>query len=168
MTPNTPNQSKRSDLEDAPGWVVEDAQTEYGHWSSVFANVTGDKRPTTGAPLRWMTELTAQGLSRDGFERVRLGLGVSTEEMLRLTGIPKRTYSRRERFKPDESERILRLASCFHHAVVTLESASAARRWMTHPKQALDGLTPLETCRTELGAREVENLLGRIEHGVFS
>ena len=39
---------------------------------------------------------------------------------------------------------------------------------MTQPKRALGGLTPLRCCDTEIGAREVESLLGRIEHGFFS
>ena len=32
----------------------------------------------------------------------------------------------------------------------------------------LGDVSPLEYAKTEVGAREVENLLGRIEHGVFS
>ena len=38
---------------------------------------------------------------------------------------------------------------------------------MTQPKRALGGLTPLRCCDTEIGAREVESLLGRIKHGFF-
>lgn len=43
-----------------------------------------------------------------------------------------------------------------------------ARAWFKHPKRALGGKTPLEFADTELGAREVEDLLGRLKHGVFS
>ena len=39
---------------------------------------------------------------------------------------------------------------------------------MTQPKGALGGLTPLRCCDTEIGAREVASLLGRIKHVVFS
>ena len=38
----------------------------------------------------------------------------------------------------------------------------------TTPKRALGNITPLRCCDTDVGAREVEALLGRIEHGVFS
>ena len=42
-----------------------------------------------------------------------------------------------------------------------------ALHWLKSPKIALDNKTPLEYCDTEIGANEVKNLLGRIEHGVF-
>jgi putative toxin-antitoxin system antitoxin component (TIGR02293 family) len=110
-----------------------------------------------------------RGLPRKAFERLRDDLGVPTEELAGILGIPLRTLARRtERFKPDESERLLRVASVVRKAQDVLEDPAAARRWMTQPKRALGGLTPLHACDTELGARETEALLGRIEHGVFS
>jgi uncharacterized protein (DUF2384 family) len=36
------------------------------------------------------------------------------------------------------------------------------------PRKAFGNQSPLDYSRTELGAREVENLIGRLEHGVFS
>ena len=44
----------------------------------------------------------------------------------------------------------------------------AARRWLSSPQVGLGGALPLEYAETEVGAREVENLLGRIEYGVYS
>ena len=46
--------------------------------------------------------------------------------------------------------------------------AWATERWLSSPRRALGGATPLERARTEDGAREVEALIGRLEHGVFS
>ena len=46
--------------------------------------------------------------------------------------------------------------------------AQATERWLSSPRRALGGATPLERARTEDGAREVEALIGRLEHGVFS
>jgi putative toxin-antitoxin system antitoxin component (TIGR02293 family) len=42
----------------------------------------------------------------------------------------------------------------------------ATRRWLTAPQIALGGETPIEYASTDLGAREVEALIGRLEHGV--
>jgi uncharacterized protein (DUF2384 family) len=39
---------------------------------------------------------------------------------------------------------------------------------MLSPQPALGGATPIEVAQTELGSREIENLVGRIEHGVYS
>ena len=48
-----------------------------------------------------------------------------------------------------------------------MESVDDGRRWLRSPALGLGGAVPLEF-KTEVGAREVENLLGRIEHGVYS
>jgi len=89
-----------------------------------------------------------------------------------LAGIPERTLARRKsagKFTPEESERLLRLSTVFEMAVDLFEGDNAAAlRWLTAPRKALEGNTPLAYARTELGAREVENLIGRLEHGVFS
>jgi putative toxin-antitoxin system antitoxin component (TIGR02293 family) len=53
-------------------------------------------------------------------------------------------------------------------AVELLESEHHARRWLASPQFGLAGSVPLQFADTEVGAREVENLLGRIEYGVYS
>jgi putative toxin-antitoxin system antitoxin component (TIGR02293 family) len=122
-----------------------------------------------GGTLSQVRDALRQGVPREAFERIRGDLGISTEELADVLGIPTRTLARRtDRFKPDESERLLRVGSVVQKAADVLEDRAAARRWMTQPKRALGGLTPLRCCDTEVGAREVEALLGRIEHGVFS
>jgi uncharacterized protein (DUF2384 family) len=40
--------------------------------------------------------------------------------------------------------------------------------WLRSPNRALGGESPLALSKTEVGAREVENLIGRLEHGVFT
>jgi putative toxin-antitoxin system antitoxin component (TIGR02293 family) len=46
--------------------------------------------------------------------------------------------------------------------------ADAARRWLTTAQPALGGDKPLEYAATEVGAREVEDLIGRLEYGISS
>jgi putative toxin-antitoxin system antitoxin component (TIGR02293 family) len=41
-----------------------------------------------------------------------------------------------------------------------------ARAWLMAPHPALDNAVPLDFAVTEVGAREVENLIGRLEHGI--
>ena len=93
-------------------------------------------------------------------------------EVAALIQIPPRTLTRRRsggRLQPDESDRLLRAARLFQLTVELFESnIDAARAWFSSPKKALGGKTPLEFARTEVGAREVENLIGRLEHGVYS
>ena len=73
-----------------------------------------------------------------------------------------------ELLKQDESERVLRLLSLYARAVEVFEDQERATRWFSSRPKALGGKTPLEFMQTEPGARWVEDVLGRIEHGVFS
>ena len=138
------------------------------HWLAVLQQLGVKTSAKAGSTLGQVRDALRQGLPREAFERIRGDLGISSEELADVLGIPTRTLARRtDRFKPDESERLLRVCSVVQKAADVLEDRSAARRWMTQPKRALGGLTPLRCCDTEMGAREVEALLGRIEHGVF-
>ena len=98
--------------------------------------------------------------------------GISLPEIAAIIGIPPRTLARRKasgRLTSDESEKLLRLSSVFEQAVDLFEgSQSDALKWLTTPKKALENQTPLSYARTELGAREIANLIGRLEHGVYS
>jgi|GEM_PF-1019067 len=139
------------------------------HWVAVLENLGVKTSAKAGSTLARIREALHQGVPRNAFESLRGDLGISTEEFAEILGIPTRTLARRtDRFKPDESERLLRVGSVLQKALDVLEEKDAARRWLTQPKRALGGLTPLRCCDTEIGAREVEALLGRIEHGVFS
>jgi putative toxin-antitoxin system antitoxin component (TIGR02293 family) len=113
-----------------------------------------------------------QGLPMRAVESLALGLGMALPELAERLGIPARTLARRKtagRLSPDESERVVRVARLLEKALALFNwDGSEARQWLRQPKQALAGQSPLDYARTEIGAREVENLLGRIEHGVFS
>jgi putative toxin-antitoxin system antitoxin component (TIGR02293 family) len=98
--------------------------------------------------------------------------GVSLQALAETIGIPERTLARRRasgRLAPEESERILRLSSIFEKAVELFEGdVPSAVNWLTRPKRAFENRTALHDARTEVGVREVENLIGRLERGVFS
>ena len=98
--------------------------------------------------------------------------GIPLAEIASMIGLPARTFARRKasgRLTSDESEKLLRLSAVFEQAVAWFENDEAgALRWLTSPKREFENQTPLAYSRTELGAREVENLMGRLEHGVFS
>ncbi len=108
------------------------------------------------------------GLPASSFEKLQGLLGVNRKTLTDIVGIPERTLSRRKILKADESERVFRLGAAFQRAVEVLGTREAAQRWFTSAQKALGGATPLNFCRTDLGAREVEDLLGRIEHGVLA
>ncbi|MGH7857479.1 MAG: antitoxin Xre/MbcA/ParS toxin-binding domain-containing protein, partial [Candidatus Binatia bacterium] len=63
---------------------------------------------------------------------------------------------------------LYRLARVGAMAVRVLGSEEKAGRWLHRPNRALGNESPLSLLDTAIGAREVEDLLGRIEHGVVS
>ena len=96
----------------------------------------------------------------------------SMAEIADAMRMPVRTLSRRAREKrltPTESERLLRLSRLFEAAVELFEGdREGARVWFRQPRKALGGSSPMDMAKTEVGAREVEDLIGRLEYGVFT
>jgi putative toxin-antitoxin system antitoxin component (TIGR02293 family) len=86
--------------------------------------------------------------------------------------VPERTLARRRvagRLSSEESEKLLRLSCIFEQAVRLFEGdVKAAVAWLRSPKRALAYTAPLTYARTEIGARQVEDLIGRLEQGVFA
>jgi putative toxin-antitoxin system antitoxin component (TIGR02293 family) len=116
-----------------------------------------------------MAKIVHLGLPASALNEMARMLNVAPRAFLAVVKIAPRTLARRrERLKADESERVLRVARLFRLAEDVFEGRSAAVRWFSRPLQALGGRSPLALCSTEFGAKEVEQTLGRIEHGVFS
>lgn len=113
-----------------------------------------------------------RGFSFAALRNLETRSGITVPRLAEIIGIPERTLARRKaggRLTTDESERLLRIARVFEKAVDLFEgNGSEALDWLNSPKKALDNHVPLTYSRTELGAREVENLIGRLEYGVFS
>jgi putative toxin-antitoxin system antitoxin component (TIGR02293 family) len=112
-----------------------------------------------------------KGLPVGAFDRLRERLDVPEKMLASTVNIAYRTLGRRKkegRFKTDESERVLRIAKLYEKALDVLEDDKITRQWFKMPAKALGGKTPLEYADTEPGAQEVEELLVRIEYGVFS
>ena len=112
-----------------------------------------------------------KGLPVSSFEKIQEKLDVSADTLASTVNIASRTLARRKkegRFQPDESERVLRIASLLDRALQVLHHQNRVQLWFKSPQKGLGGKTPLEYADTEPGAREVEDLLGRLEHGVFS
>jgi putative toxin-antitoxin system antitoxin component (TIGR02293 family) len=93
------------------------------------------------------------------------------DKLAPMLGISKATLHRRKnagRLDAAESDRVLRFARILGRAAEVMESLENGRHWLTSPQVGLGGAVPLEYAETEVGAREVEDLLGRIEYGVYS
>ena len=116
-------------------------------------------------PPSKLIELLHAGLPVSELDDLQTSLAVPMEKLIPMLGISKATF---HRLAQAESDRVVRFARLMGKAVEVMESEECARQWLASPQFGLGGAVPLEYSETEVGAREVEDLLGRIEHGVYS
>jgi len=111
-----------------------------------------------------------EGFPIRSFLRLQNTLNLPSSDLARIVSITSRTLARRKlqgRLEPDESDRLLRVTRVYRLALGLFESDhNAALAWLSRPNRALDGKAPLRLATTEVGAREVERLVTRLEHGV--
>lgn len=99
-------------------------------------------------------------------------LKLTHAELAALLGVSPRTLARwdpaKSHLDPVSGDRLVRSARLYTIAADVLEDDEAAARWLKAPQRALGGAVPLELAQTDVGARAVEALLGRMEHGVYT
>lgn len=121
------------------------------------------------ANLNDLLRAIARGIPFEGIERLERTIEIDIAELIQ---IPRRTLRRRRqqgRFTPEESDRLVTAARMISRVLELFGgNGQEARAWLNEPAIAFGGATPLDIARTETGSREVENLVGRIEYGVFS
>lgn len=134
----------------------------------VVAKVTG----VTSGSRAEMLKSIKRGLSFQVISELENELQASQKELSRVLSIPQSTLTRRKKeglLHPDESDRVVRLARLKDATLALMQGdESAAISWLRTPLDIFGGETPLEYSSTELGAKDVEDLIGRLRHGVFS
>jgi putative toxin-antitoxin system antitoxin component (TIGR02293 family) len=111
------------------------------------------------------------GLPRQALRHVAESLAGGDKSkiaFLELGVVPKTTLERRAgtKLSLEESERTERLARLFVHATRALGSEDEAREFMTAPHAELNGRSPFEAAKTDLGGRRVEDILRALEYGL--
>ena len=112
-----------------------------------------------------------KGLRFTELETLQHSLDMPFEQLAAKLSISRSTLQRRKhagRLSPDESDKVIRYSRLLHQAADFFGDIEKARAWLKHPQYGLGGAVPLDYASTETGAREVENLLGRMKYGVYS
>jgi len=142
--------------------------------SQNIAEVLGGKK-VLGRAVKSLTdlaELVREGLPASSVIALAEKLDLGNAALSRKLGIPQRTMTRRlsqhSRLSVAESDRTVRLARVYATAVEMIGNKEKAVEWLRTPNRALAGERPLDQLDTDLGAREVEDVLGRIAYGVYS
>jgi putative toxin-antitoxin system antitoxin component (TIGR02293 family) len=129
-------------------------------------------RSVLGKPVTSLLELNdvvESGLPKATLRNVaaRVFSDAADQRALMYRVVPEATYKRRrDRLSHAESERTERLARVIAMAEEVWEDRGQTRRFLTVPHAELGGRTPLDAAMTELGARQAEEVMGRIIHGL--
>lgn len=120
-----------------------------------------------------LRETVKAGLPYASLEALMEKFGFTREEASAALHLPSRSRSKvvklqRKTFQADESDRVLRLARISAQATVTLGSERKAVDWLRRPNRALGNRSPLELMDSDIGTRQVEDTLNRVEHGIIS
>lgn len=119
-----------------------------------------------------MLKALRQGLPYKSITELEKAYCAPRKEIAAVLSIPVSTLTRRKkegRLRPDESDRVARFARLKDAAVEMMQGDDdAAVKWLHAPLEILGNESPMEHSSTEMGARDVEDLIGRIQYGVFS
>ena len=132
------------------------------------------EKKTHVAKAKHPTELIRQiqkGLRFSELETLQNSIDLPFEQLAAKLCISRSTLQRRKiagRLSSDESDKVIRYSRLVRQAADFFGDIEKARAWLKHPQYGLGGAVPLDYARTEAGAREVENLLGRMKYGVYS
>ena len=129
-------------------------------------------RQALGRDIRSDFDLDAairNGLPVEAVECVLRGGTLRAGELHSLV-IPRRTLGHRKRLgrrlTPAQSDRLTRVVRVVARAEEAIGDSDRAKRWLRKPNRALRSKRPLDLLASDVGVRVVEQVLGRIEHGL--
>src|SRR5579872_3154144 len=120
---------------------------------------------------RDLSNAIRKGFPHEVVEELMRASGLTLKELADALDLSPRSLQRRRRsgrLARFESDRLFRLARIVAFAHQALGGTDLAARWLKRPNRALAGSTPVSFIDTELGARQVENILGHIAYGGIS
>jgi putative toxin-antitoxin system antitoxin component (TIGR02293 family) len=138
-----------------------------------IAKVLGGRR-VLGRTVHNMRELDAivrEGVPKRALDTFIASLtatsrGADLTVSLRNKIVPRATYQRVDRFNLQVGETTERLARLYALALSVFENRAAAARFLMNPHPELDDRTPFDVALTEIGGREVEEVIERGLHGL--
>lgn len=116
-----------------------------------------------------LARLVRKGLPFSSLSTVMEQYEISREVACAILQLSPRNFLRRKeqkRLSPNESDRLYRLARVLAHADQVFEDPEESADWIRTPNAALGKQQPLSLLDTDVGVQQVDQVLGRIEHGI--
>jgi len=117
-----------------------------------------------------LAERVRKGLPFAALSAVMEQYGISRAVLCDILYLSPRNFLRRKeqkRLSADESDRLYRLARVLAHANRVFEDPEESVDWIKTPNAALGKQQPLTLLDTDIGVQQVEQVLGRLEHGII-
>jgi putative toxin-antitoxin system antitoxin component (TIGR02293 family) len=116
-----------------------------------------------------LVEQIRAGFPYEMVESMTLEVGITVDELVEVGVITRRTLShsrQAQQFSSAQSDRATRFFRIFQKAKDTFGSKEKAIAWLRRPTRPLAENAPVTLLDTEEGARMVDDLLSRIDHGI--
>ena len=143
-------------------------QQESGKKAPLFYTLMGLEEMST----QKLREQVENGLEYRRLERFQETANLTNQRVADLIQVPHSTLVRRRqkgRLDPATSDRLVRVSRIMGQVIELFEGdLEAAHRWLETPNPALDGEAPLDVLKTDIGGRMVEELILRLEYGVYT
>jgi putative toxin-antitoxin system antitoxin component (TIGR02293 family) len=136
--------------------------------SSILTVVKGPENQLTAMEK---LDLVEKGISKEGLESLKKKVGLDYDQLAQLLNVARATLINKkspDKFNTDLSDKIMSLADIFSYGFEVFEDEDHFRAWLQRPVRALGGKKPFDLLHTSFGREEVRNLIGRIDHGVYS
>ena len=134
------------------------------------ADTTVRVLPEQTSPFELITR-SRLGMGYAQVRQVATLLELTIRELSVLLSMNERTMARRlvsGSLNKVESERLLLLEALAAHGLRVFEDQGKFNRWLRRSLEILDGQSPLQLLDTATGFQVVDQVLGRIEYGVYS
>lgn len=118
-----------------------------------------------------IVDLLEKGLTKQNYQKAKEFTGFSHQDMATILSISTKTLEgkkSKDRLSDTASERLLKLAELAAQGIQVFNSAETFREWLQRPLRPLGGKKPVDLMVNMYGLDTVKNLLGRIEHSVYS
>ncbi|TKB98271.1 type II RES/Xre toxin-antitoxin system antitoxin [Pedobacter cryotolerans] len=118
-----------------------------------------------------LLKLARKGISKKSLLALAKRISLTIEEVASVLHISERTlqrYTPQTLVKTEYADRAIELALLYERGIEVLGSERAFSSWIKSPNYALGGEIPFNLLDTRIGFTMVLDILGRIEHGIFS
>lgn len=119
-----------------------------------------------------LISLSQQGVSKASLESIIEHIGVSKKSFIEnALHLSVKTIERKksdDRLDKRTSSHIIEITKVVAHAFSVFDDEEKVQKWLSAPNQALNNFKPIDLFDTPTGLNMVDQVLGRIEEGIFS